>query len=295
MTKFKAKRGQGILELLAYLFLGNALLIILNKIINGYLEKNLIILSSIIYSAICIYYILLDLSLAYEVYEDYIEINCFKGLKKIRINLKDINGFLEQDKVINGFKLSGFGKHKYCFGRCVVHNVGVARMFVTSSKRVIYIHTEEISYGLSPENFCEFKKLIISKGIKEESFKLKINNVRDIIRDKGFYIPFIITSLLILGIILIPSIIYLLGVMPDKMPIDFSAHLVPCTIGGAKDFVGRQIIYGIMNMILLVCIYYASHFCAKYDKKLAERYIYLSLIVALVFLIFQIQTLVNYL
>ena len=57
----------------------------------------------------------------------------------------------------------------------------------------------------------------------------------------------------------------------------------------------RQIIYGIMNMILLVCIYYASHFCAKYDKKLAQRYIYLSLIISLVFLVSQIQTLVNYL
>ncbi|WCM71439.1 PH domain-containing protein [Clostridium perfringens] len=196
---------------------------------------------------------------------------------------------------MNGFKLSGFGKHKYCFGRCVVHNVGIARMFVTSSKRVIYIHTEDISYGLSPDEFEKFKELIVSKGIKEESFKVKVNNARAIIRDKGFYIPFIITSLLILGIILIPSILYLSGAMPDKMPIDFSAHFIPCTIGSAKDFVGRQIIYGIMNMILLVCIYYASHFCAKYDKKLAQRYIYLSLIISLVFLVSQIQTLVNYL
>ena len=168
-------------------------------------------------------------------------------------------------------------------------------MFVTSSKRVIYIHTEDISYGLSPDEFEKFKELIVSKGIKEESFKVKVNSARAIIRDKGFYIPFIITSLLILGIILIPSILYLSGAMPDKMPIDFSAHFIPCTIGSAKDFVGRQIIYGIMNMILLVCIYYASHFCAKYDKKLAQRYIYLSLIISLVFLVSQIQTLVNYL
>ncbi|MDU7066880.1 MAG: PH domain-containing protein [Clostridium perfringens] len=295
MTKFKARRGHGVFEVLAYLLLGNALLIILNNIVNGYLERNLVIVSSFVYSIVCIYYILLDLSLVYEVNDDYIEINCFKGLKKFRINFKDVTGFLEQDKVINGFKLSGFGKHKYCFGRCVVHNVGIARMFVTSSKRVIYVHTEDISYGLSPDEFEKFKELIVSKGIKEESFKVKVNNARAIIRDKGFYIPFIITSLLILGIILIPSILYLSGAMPDKMPIDFSAHFIPCTIGSAKDFVGRQIIYGIMNMILLVCIYYASHFCAKYDKKLAQRYIYLSLIISLVFLVSQIQTLVNYL
>ena len=153
MTKFKARRGHGVFEVLAYLLLGNALLIILNNIVNVYLERNLVIVSSFVYSIVCIYYILLDLSLVYEVNDDYIEINCFKGLKKFRINFKDVNGFLEQDKVINGFKLSGFGKHKYCFGRCVVHNVGIARMFVTSSKRVIYIHTEDISYGLSPDEF----------------------------------------------------------------------------------------------------------------------------------------------
>ncbi|HHD2752501.1 TPA: PH domain-containing protein [Clostridium perfringens] len=295
MAKFKARRGQGVLEVLAYFLLGNALLAILNDIMNGYLERNLVIVASFVYSTICIYYILLDLSLAYEVNDDYIEINCFKGLKKLRINFKDINGFLEQDNFINGFKLSGFGKHKYCFGRCVVHNVGLARMFVTSGKRVIYIHTEDISYGLSPDEFEKFKELIISKGIKEESFKVKINNAREIIKDKGFYIPFIITSLIVLAIILIPSILYLSGIMPDKMPIDFNAHFIPCTFGSAKDFAGRQIIYGIMNMILLVCIYYASHFCAKYDKKLAQRYIYVSLIISLVFLISQIQTLLNYL
>ncbi|MGG5462635.1 PH domain-containing protein [Clostridium sp. B9] len=294
MTKFRARRGHGVFEVMAYFIVGNLLLAILNDIMNGYLERNLVVLAGIIYSTICIYYILLDLSLVYEVNDDYLEINCFNGLKKLRIDFKDVNGFLEQDKFINGFKLSGFGKHKYCFGRCVVHNVGLARMFVTCGKKVIYIHTEEISYGLSPEEFEKFKELIISKGIKEESFDVKVNNVREIIKEKGFYVPFIITAIIILAIILIPVILYLTGYMPDNMPLDFDSHFIPCTFGSAKDFVGRQIVYGIMNMILLVCMYYAGHFCAKYDKKLAKRYIYISLAIALVFLGSQIQTLINY-
>ena len=295
MTKFRARRGHGVIELFVYFLVGNALLIILNNIINGYLERNLVAVASLIYSGVCIYYILLDLSLVYEVNDDYIEINCFKGLKRLRINFEDINGFLEQDKFINGFKLSGFGKHKYCFGRCVVHNVGLARMFVTCGKKVIYIHTEEVSYGLSPENFNEFKELISSRGIGEKSFEVKINNVRSIIRNKSFYIPFIITSLLILSIILIPSSLYLSGNIPDKMPLDFNSNFIPCNFGSGKEFTVRQIIYGIMNMVLLVCMYYAGHFCAKYDKKLAKRYIYISLIISLVFLGSQIQTLINYL
>lgn len=295
MTKFRARRGHGIIELMAYFVVGNALLVILNNILNGYLEKNLVLVASLIYSGICIYYILLDLFLVYEVNDDYIEINCFKGLKKLRINFKDINGFLEQDKFINGFKLSGFGKHKYCFGRCVVHNVGLARMFVTCGKRVIYIHTEEMSYGLSPEKFNEFKNLIVSKGIKEESFEVKINNARDIVKDKSFYIPFIVTSVVILVIILIPLILYFTGNMPNKMPLDCNSHFIPCTFGSGKDFTMRQTIYGIMNMVLLVCMYYAGHFCAKYDRKLAKRYIYISLVIALVFLGSQMQALLNYL
>ena len=75
MTKFKAKRGHGVFEVFAYLLLGNALLIILSNIVNGYLERNLVIVSSFVYSIVCIYYILLDLSLVYEVNDDYIEIN----------------------------------------------------------------------------------------------------------------------------------------------------------------------------------------------------------------------------
>ena len=39
------------------------------------------------------------------------------------------------------------------------------------------------------------------------------------------------------------------------MPIDFSAHFIPCTIGSANDFVGRQIIYGIMNNLYPLYVY----------------------------------------
>jgi len=71
------------------------------------------------------------------------------------------------------------------------------------------------------------------------------------------------------------------------MPLNFDAKFNPIKIGTGKQFAFTQMIYGVLNMALLFCMYYASYFCAKYDRKSAYKYIYLALIVAMIFLIMQ--------
>ncbi|MGL5244668.1 MAG: PH domain-containing protein, partial [Sarcina sp.] len=192
-------------------------------------------------------------------------------------------------------KLSGFGKHKYCFGRAVVDKVGTARMFISNSSKVIYLHTSSISYGLSPERFDEFKDKIISKGFRDKEFKVKTYNWKEIIKQKNVYIAFIIVSIIIIMMILIPFILYLIGSLPGEMPLAFDVHFIPTVFGTGKQFAFKQMMYGVLNMIFLICMYYAAYFSAKYDKKIACRYIYLSLTSALLFLLVQIQILITYL
>lgn len=295
MKIFKTKNGIGLWEGILYLFIVIGLVSFLNGIIDGYLERQVIILAMIVYIVICLYYIFLNLTLIYIISDTNVEIKAFFGLKKITIPFNEIEGFVLQSKEIKGFKLSGFGKNRYCFGRSVIDKVGLTRMFVTNSSKVIYLHTDNVSYGLSPIEFNDFKNEIISKNIEEKEFKAKINKGNNIFRDKSVYIPFISVSIIIMVIIIIPFLLYMMRILPQKMPLAFDAHFIPTIFGSGKEFAFKQMIYGVLNMILLVCMYYAAHFCAKYDRRLAHRYIYISVITAVLFLIIQIQILIAYL
>ncbi|MGL5069241.1 MAG: hypothetical protein ACRC6T_15735 [Sarcina sp.] len=68
-------------------------------------------------------------------------------------------------------------------------------------------------------------------------------------------------------------------------------------MGTGKEFAVRQMIFGICNIIIVICVYYTSHFVAKYDRKLAVRFMYIALVISLLFefIQIQIQVLINYL
>lgn len=290
-TIYKTRRGTAILELMAYLIIVDGVLFIFSKFINSYVEMKLILISVIAFSIYCIYYIVLDLSLKYIVNEEGIEINGIWGMKKISIPYSSIDGYLIQGGNIQGFRLSGFGRHKYCFGRCVVEKVGISHMFVTSSKNIMYIHTDEMSYGLAPLDISEMENLLISKGFDIKEFKLKKNKNVDLFKQKSFFIPFILVSVIVIIMTLNPFILYLNQKLPRSMPLAFDSTFKPIIYGTGKQFAFKQMIYGALNMVVLFCMYYAAYFCAKYDRRSAYKYIYIALISASTFFVLQLQIL----
>lgn len=293
---YNPKRGMAILDIIVCLLIGDGVLFLLNTIVNSYIEATLFYMISVVFSLYCIYYILLDISLKYYVVDSGIEIKGLWGVKRVFIPFSNVDGYVIEKEDIKGFRLSGLGRHKYCFGRCVVENVGIAHMFVTSSKEVFYIHTDEMSYGISPDNISEFKKVFQLRGLKEKRFKVKKNKNVDLFKERSFFVPFIIVSLIVIFIILNPFILYLMQKLPnDNMPLAFDSTFTPILYGTAKQFAFNQMIYGAMNMLVLFCMYYAAYFCAKYDRRSAYKYIYISLLSAVTFLVVQLQILNFYL
>ncbi|GIM28056.1 membrane protein [Clostridium polyendosporum] len=295
MQEYKTRKGISIYALLAFVVLGNGILYFLTFFLNSYIEVSLIKIFMVVFSVYCLIYVLRVVSLVYIIREDGFEISSLWGFNKILIPFNEVNGYNIQIGKINGLRLSGFGKTQYCFGRSVIENVGITHMFVTSNKQVIYIHTENMSYGISPEKVEEFEDFLIRKGYEKGDFKIKINRNRDLFKKRSFFIPFIIVTLIILLITLNPLILYLMNKLPSKMPLFFDATFKPIIFGTGKQFAFKQMTYGVLNMIILICMHYAAYFCAKYDKRSAYKYIYISLITAITFLLIQLRILNLYL
>lgn len=295
MNIFKPKRGIGIYYILGNILLINITLVLITVIINAYFVSYILIsllkFSFVIFNLYLIYYALLDITLKFQMDDNFLYILSFWGLRKIKLPFSLIEGYKFEENKINGTKLSGIAKNSFAFGKSVIRKIGTTKMFVTSNKHIIYLKTEDINYAISPENYNEFEAVLSKKNINLSEWEHHTNKVSALYKDKRFIIPLILVSIVILLITIIPFILYIDRKLPSIMPLNFDANFIPVEKGTGKQFAINQAIYGVLNMIILFCMYYASYFHAKYDKKSASRYIFASLGIALVFFILQLRIL----
>ncbi|MCD2348887.1 PH domain-containing protein [Clostridium guangxiense] len=269
----------------------NIIILVIGNFINTYAIIVFFKVFLIIFNLYQIYYLLKCITLKYY-YDDYnFYIIAFRGLKKVIIPFNEMDMYQKSEGMINGVKLSGYGKNKFAFGIFFVENIGTTNMYCTSTENVIYIKVKDMIYAISPESVQEIEDKLKDLSIPFEHWPYKKNKRINLGKDKYFMIPFIIVTIIILAMTIVPFIFYWKDMLPAKMPLSFDANFNPIVYGTAKGFAFKQMMYGAYNMIILFCMYYVSYFYSKYSKKLAYKYMYVSLIISFVFFIMQIRIL----
>jgi len=223
-----------------------------------------------------------------------LKIYAIGSLKKVIVPLNEIEGYNMSTGTIKGVRIYGVATSNFALGKFVIDKIGISRMLVTDNKNIFYIKTNNMNYAISPLEHEKFEEALISHDLHKIEWKYKVNNSYNFHKDKHFIIPFMVVSIIILILTLNPLILYLKDAIPNIMPLSFDAKFKPIKMGSGQQFAFIQMVYGVLNMALLFCMYYASYFCAKYDRKSAYKYIYLSLIVAIIFLIMQFKILINF-
>lgn len=294
MEKFKPMKGKGMPYIIGETILYNLFIILMVFLVNSYEFSNLFKMAFVVINIYQFHYIFMYNSLQYNVFDEYIEINSIFGLKKEKIFFKDIQGYCQCSGEIKGVKLYGYGKEHFALGKSIIDKIGTSKMYVTWSENVIYLKTEDITYGISPVDDDKFIVLLNNKGIKSSSWNYSTNKNINLYKDKKFIIPLIVVTIIILILTFHPFVLYLYNNLPEKMPLSFDSNFNPVKIGTGKQFAFKQMSYGILNMAILFCMYYASYFYAKYDKKSAYKFIYVSLGFSLLFFIIQIKTLLTF-
>lgn len=294
MNKFKALKGTGGYYVLASMIIYDALIVVLLMLINSYIITMLLKLLLAGCTLYHIYYILLSINLYYSMDENKFYINGAYGLRKINFLLNEIDGYSISEGTIKGLRLSGFGRSSFAYGEFLINKIGTTRMYVTANKEILYLKVKDMNYAVSPENLQQILSFLNSRGINQLEWETKRNKDLHLYKEKRYSIPFFITSLVTLVITLNPFILYLTNKLPSKMPLNFDAAFIPVEFGTGKQFAVNQAIYGFLNMAILFCMYYASFFYARYDKKSGNKFIYGALAIAIVFLIIQLRVLYTF-
>jgi hypothetical protein len=294
VENYKSIKGSGVYLILGISVLYNALFITLLFFMNSYEISSLLKIVLIVFNIYQIYYLTIYASLNYSMDDENIYINSAFGIKKIKIPFSEIQGYTKAKGHIRGMKISGYGKNYFAIGRAIIEKIGFTYMFVTSTEDVIYLKTSDINYGLSPEDFDKFEKELNRKRIYPLVWEYKLNRNIHLHKDKKFLIPLVVVAIVTLIITLNPMVLYLYNKLPAMMPLNFNSQFIAVKLGTGKQFAFKQTIYGVLNMAILFCMYYAAYFCAKYDRKSAYKFIYVSLIIAITFLVMQIRVLVTF-
>jgi hypothetical protein len=294
VESYASKRGRGLVSMLLMTVLYNISILILLKFTNSYIVDSLLKLLLVACNIYQVYYIVIYVSVKCTIDDKNIVIYSIGSLKKVIVPLTEIDGYSMSTGTIKGVKLYGISSSSFAMGKFIIDKIGISRMFVTDNKKIFYIKTKDINYAISPLDYKKFEETLIYHGVQSAIWKYKVNNSYNLHKDKHFIIPLIIVSMVILILTLNPFILYLKDMIPNTMPLNFDAKFNPIKIGTGQQFAFTQMIYGVLNMALLFCMYYASYFCAKYDRKSAYKNIYVSLIVATIFLIMQFKILINF-
>lgn len=294
MENYKASRGKGIYYILGSLFVYDALIIILLFLINSYIMSSLFKILLIGGSIYHIYYLFLISNLEYIADEEDILIYGALGLKKVHIPIKDIIGYSTSSEYLKCVRLSGFGRSTFALGRFIFSKIGASETYITSNNNVIFIKTNDGCYAISPKNVEGFEKFLTSKGVMEKELDKNKDSSVNLHKDKSFIHTLIAVSVVIFILTLTPFVLYITGRLPSQMPLNFDASFLPVQYGTGKQFAISQAIYGVLNMAVLFCMYYASYFYAKYDKKSANKFLYISLIISLAFLLVQFRILFTF-
>ncbi|AAK79272.1 hypothetical protein BJV85_002696 [Clostridium acetobutylicum] len=267
---------------------------LLSTFINTYIVLRILEIFIVFFNIYQLYYILKSLTLKYCYdNENFYVLWCF-GIRRVTIPFKEIEAYNVSHGEIKGVKLWGYGRNFFALGTFSVNDIGIVNMFVTATKNVIYIKCNSSIYGISPEkcdevkNFLEKRKLVLKNWTYEKRNKVSLS------KDRHFDILIFLISIVILMVTIIPFILYLRGVMPHKMPLSFDSNFKPMIYGTSREFAFKHMMYGAYNMIIFFCIYYSAYFYARYSKKLAYRLMYISFLVAFIFLIFQFKIYVTY-
>ncbi|MCT8976233.1 PH domain-containing protein [Clostridium sp. CX1] len=294
METYKSIKGKGIYPIVGISVLYNIFLVLLLFVVNSYEISIILKITIIVFNIYQLYYIIICTSLNYSMDKENLYITSSLGIKNIKIPFSSIQGYKKAKGYIKGVKLSGYGKNHFAIGRAIIEKIGSTYMFVTSTENIIYLKTEDMNYGLSPEDFNKFEKELRENDINEISWEHKANRNINLYKDKKFFVPFIIVAVLSLTIALNPILLYLYNMLPAMMPLNFDSQFLAIKLGTGKQFAFKQMVYGLLNMAILFCMYYAAYFCAKYDRKSSYKFIYISLIISITFFIMQIRILLTF-
>ncbi len=238
-----------------------------------------------------IYYIALLSTLKYRLTEDLLIISGAFNIKYIKIPIQEIESYSRSITLLNKYGNLGLSSNRFCIGRGHDNNGESAELFITSSRKAVFLHTTLGNFGISPGMADEFISRLRALGIPDRRTEKRASR-SDFGMEKAAMNQLAIYSFILIGFLLfIPISLNLVGFMPE---------LVEVSVLGLRGEYLTLIRYleTVMTRVLIaISITLFFYFSANLMSEILGKYYYqlmfISIALTSIFLLLEINTIIG--
>ncbi len=227
-------------------------------------------------------------TLYYEIKDETLKIRSIFCFLDIKIPLKEIKYFTEKITLINQTGIAGIISKRFSVGPGYIEGMGKVDMYITNSRKSIFILTERGNYAVSPIDLESFSGELKRHGIKEEYKRSEVLE-KDVLESHNKLRQyFLLNSVIILILVVVPMSLFYL----NKLPMYISTSQIGSNMLSyvpSKIYMDSMIGYSVMVFILSIIFYALSQIYSKFNKI----YFYHLMIIPLVITFLQLLSLAN--
>lgn len=229
-------------------------------------------------------------SLYYEFTDKHLVIGSSLKWYNIYIKYENIIAFDTRVNLINKIGIYAFFGKRFFIGKGNIEGVGKTKLYVTNSKKNIYIMTEKEIYSISPKDLDGFTRELRNRGIEQEKVERDVREEDILESDEIAKRFFLLNFIIILVVISVPIIIYYLGYLPDYIP-RFSTTNNLNVFMDVNEYLNRVYMMGALSFVFLAIMTLFSRIYSKVDTLYHYKILFIPLIVSIFSLLFLLNDL----
>lgn len=269
------------------LLLFDLIIIALFVIATSMSIKGLLVFLFLLLNVYGAYILVLLMSLKFRLTDQQFTISGAFDLKKIQIPVTEIQCWSRRITLLENVGTS-LHTARFALGKGLDSNGESADLFITSSKKAVFLKTKQGNYGISPEEADAFVEQLKELGIpqrtgNERSFMNADNNEGRAPMNQLTRYCILLTVILLL----LPVVMYFLNLLPEWVPVSMNQYIT------RSAYLESVIFKGLLALVTITVTYGIIFLLSSTDGKFYYRIMFVPLVFVVVLLFLEINTHLN--
>lgn len=269
------------------LLLFDLIIIALFVIATSMSIKGLLVFLFLLLNVYGAYILVLLMSLKFRLTDQLFTISGAFDLKKIQIPVTEIQCWSRRITLLENVGTS-LHTARFALGKGLDSNGESADLFITSSKKAVFLKTKQGNYGISPEEADAFVEQLKELGIpqrtgNERSFMNADNNDGRAPMNQLTRYCILLTVILLL----LPVVMYFLNLLPEWVPVSMNQYIT------RSAYLESVIFKGLLALVTITVTYGIIFLLSSTDGKFYYRIMFVPLVFVVVLLFLEINTHLN--
>lgn len=269
------------------LLLFDLIIIALFVIATSMSIKGLLVFLFLLLNVYGAYILVLLMSLKFRLTDQQFTISGAFDLKQIQIPVTEIQCWSRRITLLENVGTS-LHTARFALGKGLDSNGESADLFITSSKKAVFLKTKQGNYGISPEEADAFVEQLKELGIpqrtgNERSFMNADNNEGRAPMNQLTRYCILLTVILLL----LPVVMYFLNLLPEWVPVSMNQYIT------RSAYLESVIFKGLLALVTITVTYGIIFLLSSTDGKFYYRIMFVPLVFVVVLLFLEINTHLN--